>query len=319
MEDNLHSHISSLMKSRDEYRALHEKLILANQLFEERDERSRRRISDLTSEADMLRKQLEDNRNSLAALHSQRAAFEKDVASLSRVAASLELREQEMHSGLRDLREQNAALREENAMAKVGQAELGSMHEQRAEAASRIALLEISKAALLTQIGNLKIANRREALCAAAAQQALAEVQAAADRYKDLFEAERAELEHYKECLEETEGQLNDSQREISEFRDILLQEVGGMALGADDDVDVTVYVDEYPTLDQMARRYDQEPAAQDADGVGGRSHSHHHSKTPVKAALSAIKHASGERPSRVSPADFSAGAALAADFDYSK
>jgi len=208
---------------------------------------------------------------------------------------------------------------------------VAALHEQRAEAASRIALLENSKAALLTQIGNLKIANRRETVSAAAAQQALSEVQAAANRYRDMFEAEHAELERYKDCLEEAEGQLNDSQREISEFRDILMQEVGGMALSADGGVDVTVFVEEYPTLDQMAMQYDQEPTRH------GSSYTQQHSDRgtpPLKSAMSAmsaIKHATGERGGfgagasasatshTVSPADFSSATALTDDFGYSK
>lgn len=336
MEDNLQGHITALMKSRDEYRALHEKLMLANQLFEERDERARRRASDLQLEADGLRKQLEDARHSIAAQHAQRASFENDVAALSRVAASLEVREQEQLHGMNNLRtahsglqEENEKLRKENERLQAElvtmQAELVTVHEQRVNTASRVTLLENTKATLLTQIGNLKISNRRETCSAAKAEQALKEAQTAADRYRDLFETEHAELERYKECLEVTEGQLNDSQREIGEFRDILMQEVGGMALSADGDVDVTVFVggeDEYPTLDQMASRYDAEPAP--ADGGSSGSHS---KRTPVKAALSAIKQDTDERErdrglgsvTRVSPAHFSDATALTDDFGYAR
>ncbi len=99
-KDNLQSHISLLMKSRDEYRTLHEKLMQANQFFEEREQRDRRKINDLSLETESLRKQLEDARAALASQHHMSATFEKDVQSLLRVASVLEDREREMQKNV---------------------------------------------------------------------------------------------------------------------------------------------------------------------------------------------------------------------------
>jgi hypothetical protein len=259
---NLSSHIASLMKSREEYRTLHDNLLLVNRLYEEREERDGRRIKDMTLEMDSLRRQLEDARNVIITQQQMRGSFERDVHSLSRAASTLEDREKDMNNRSQELRAQHTALQEENA--KHGQlnqqlqkdldalqrenealrAELASMDEDRSITAGRVVLLENNKAALLTQLGGLKIANRKEVALRdsffrrlSESDEQLKQKTQESERYRVLFEKEHAEVERYRHALEQTTRQLNESEKELSEFHDILLEEVGTEGVMSDDSV----------------------------------------------------------------------------------
>jgi chromosome segregation ATPase len=249
---DLSSHIASLMKSREEYRTLHDNLLLVNRLNEEREERDGRRIKDMQLEMESLRRQLEDARNVIVTQQQMRGSFERDVHSLSRAASSLEDREKEMNNRAQELRTQHSALQEENDKHRqlnqqlqtdldsfrreneTLRAELASMDEDRSTTAGRIILLENNKAALLTQLGGLKIANRKEVSLRDSLFRRLGESDEQlkhktqeSERYRVLFEKEHGEVERYRLALEQTARQLNESEKELSEFHDILLEEVG--------------------------------------------------------------------------------------------
>lgn len=98
--------------SSEEYKHLYEKFILANKLFDERDELNRKQLQSLQTEVTSLRHKCQQYRDVIKKQRSFREAFDSDVQQLTRAADMLEQREREVELKNKILANSNAELSE---------------------------------------------------------------------------------------------------------------------------------------------------------------------------------------------------------------
>ena len=106
MDGVLQSHISELMRGREEYRALFDKLTLANQVMEEREEKNQSLLSEKTRETENLRRIIQSH-------NALRESFDMDVKQIAKSATLLEDREREMNSQFNNIKSENVALKKD--------------------------------------------------------------------------------------------------------------------------------------------------------------------------------------------------------------
>jgi chromosome segregation ATPase len=96
--------------SGDEYRALYEKLVLANRLFEEREGLSHRKLALVKEELERTQRKCLEYRSVIKTQRKMRLVFEQDVQSLTRAADMLDQRERDVECKYLAVSEQNADL-----------------------------------------------------------------------------------------------------------------------------------------------------------------------------------------------------------------
>jgi chromosome segregation ATPase len=95
MEAALTSHVNELMKGREEYQKLFDKLKTANMLHEERESRDREHIRELSTEVQDLRHKLHDSSMIIDNFSKMKSFFESKVGEISNMVDKLQKREED--------------------------------------------------------------------------------------------------------------------------------------------------------------------------------------------------------------------------------